>query len=81
MAWHKLTERVGSCIIQQRQKLSFTQEDLATEAFIDRAHLRKIEYGKTNASIRILAKIVRALQTTIYEILVKAENCSFPKLI
>ncbi len=74
MPWHKLVERIGLYIIRRRCFLRLTQEALAIETFVDRAHLRKIERGTINTTLRILCKIARVLQITMYEMLVCVEN-------
>jgi len=74
MPWHKLLQRIGLFIIHRRRFLCLTQEALAIETFIDRAHLRKIEKGTVNTTLRILFKISRVLQVSMYEMLACVEN-------
>lgn len=74
MTWHNLTESVGQCLINRRKILNLSLDCLALEAFVDKAHLRKIEQGQANSSLRIMGKIVRVLQTSVYEIYMHAEN-------
>lgn len=44
-----------------RQEKDFTQEDLAYEAEVDRAHVSKIERGKTNVSLELIERFSNAL--------------------
>jgi XRE family transcriptional regulator, regulator of sulfur utilization len=52
----------GAKIGNFRKKLKKTQEDLAYEAHIDRAHLHRIEQGKRAPSLTMILKIALALK-------------------
>lgn len=77
MTWHNLTESVGQCLINRRKILNLSLDYLALEVFADKAHLRKIEQGQANSSLRMMSKIVRVLQTSVYEICMHAENAQY----
>lgn len=74
MTWHQLTQSVGSCLATRRKILNLSLDYLALEAFVDKVHLRKIEQGRANSSLRMMSKIVRVLQTTVYEVYEHAEK-------
>lgn len=77
MTWHKLLESVGQCLISRRKVLNLSLDCLALEAFVDKAHLRKIEQGQANSSLRIMGKLVKVLQISLYELYLQAESALF----
>jgi transcriptional regulator with XRE-family HTH domain len=76
MSWDELKQRLGCCLSCRRKYLHLTQEVLALEAYVDRAHLRDIENGRVNVSLRILGKIARALHIHYYHLFFLIENDS-----
>lgn len=54
---------LGNRIRERRKTLSWTQEDLAHEAGLDRSYVGGIERGQRNISFMILCKVAQALQT------------------
>lgn len=59
----KLQEKVGKRIMQLRKTKKLSQQDLASEANIERSHLTVIESGKKNISLSTLERILEALAT------------------
>lgn len=59
----KLQEKVGKRIMQLRKIKKLSQQDLASEANIERSHLTVIESGKKNISLSTLERILEALGT------------------
>ncbi len=57
----KLQEKVGKRIMQLRKEKKFSQQDLASEANIERSHLTVIESGKKNISLTTLERLMEAL--------------------
>lgn len=57
----KLQEKVGKRIMQLRKIKKLSQQDLASEANIERSHLTVIESGKKNISLSTLERILEAL--------------------
>ncbi len=51
-----------------RLSSGLSQEQLAAESDIDRVHIGFIEQGRRKPTITTLAKIVKALNTTIEEL-------------
>lgn len=54
-------ERIGARIVELRNELNMTQEDLAQKSGLTRSTISKIEKGRYNASVDILSKLVRPL--------------------
>jgi transcriptional regulator with XRE-family HTH domain len=57
--------RLGLAVRTRRSALKLTQTDLAKRARISAAHLSGIERGQRSASILCLARIAKALRTTM----------------
>ena len=53
-----------------RLALRFSQEDLADKAEIDRTYVSGVERGLRNPSIRVLARLAKALKTSPADLLV-----------
>lgn len=69
-------ERIGGLIRAMRQERGMTQEQLAELAGMSRTTICKIESGKFNASIDLLAKVIAPLgaEITIMETVIKQEK-------
>lgn len=52
---------IGAKIAEIRREKSFTQEELAGEAGIDRSYVSDIERGKTNTTLAIILTISEVL--------------------
>jgi transcriptional regulator with XRE-family HTH domain len=57
--------KVGANIQDRRLKAGLTQRDLAEQAGVDRAFLNRVEQGMRNPTIVLLAKLARAMDTTV----------------
>jgi transcriptional regulator with XRE-family HTH domain len=64
-----LLSRVGVRIVQRRQELGLMQKDLAARLEMAQTYLAQIEHGRQNLTIRTLAKIANALDTTVVALL------------
>lgn len=53
---------IGRKIVKARNAAGLSQEDVAGEAEVNRAHYSNIENGKANFSIEMLFKICKALK-------------------
>ena len=62
-----ITNEIGNRIRLHRKKLRLNQEKLALKANVDRTYLAGVEQGKRNISIRILEKIIIALEVSFEE--------------
>jgi len=65
--------KIGKTIRKFRQDRDISQEGLAFDCEISRAHMYKIESGKSSPTIRILEKIAKRLGVHVYEIIRHAE--------
>ncbi len=63
---------LGKVIRASRKAVGLTQEQLADEALMDRAHMSQVELGKRNLSIMSLAKIASAVGKRPSELLAAA---------
>ena len=54
----------GKNVKAARQALRFSQEELADKAEIDRTYVSGVERGLRNPSIKVLARLAKALKTT-----------------
>lgn len=64
-----LTRQVGDLIRNRRLACNISQEDLASEASVDRSYMGRIERGQVNISISILYEIARALDCEAKDLL------------
>jgi transcriptional regulator with XRE-family HTH domain len=56
---------LGKRIRAARQELSWSQEDLADKAEIDRSYIGGVERGERNVSFTTLCRIARALESDV----------------
>ena len=54
-----------------RERMGLTQEDLAALAEVDISYLSRMERGKANPSVEVLAKLAKALGTSPAALLTK----------
>lgn len=64
--------KLGAAIKARREQIGLTQERLAHDAEIERAHMSKIERGRRNVTILNLLRIADALGCPASEILAAA---------
>ncbi len=55
--------KIGDRIRELRKEKSLSQEALANIAEVDRTYMTKVETGKRNVTVKILEKIIIALDT------------------
>ncbi|HEY9791289.1 MAG TPA: helix-turn-helix transcriptional regulator [Candidatus Obscuribacterales bacterium] len=68
-----LVANLGVVIQRRRKTLRMSQDELASRAKLHRTYISEIERHARNLSIRILARIAAALQTTPAELMREAE--------
>jgi|TARA_B110000503_G_C7131707_1_gene407067 transcriptional regulator with XRE-family HTH domain len=56
-----INERFGATVKSIRKSLNISQEELASLAGMDRAHMGRIERGTINAGLTTIARIAKAL--------------------
>lgn len=61
----KVLATVGAHILERRTARGLSQRDLAAAAGVDRAFLARVEQGLRNPSVVVLAKVARAMDTTV----------------
>lgn len=64
-----VSKKLGSKIKQLREQKDITQEELAVKARMDYSYLNLIENGKRNPSLKMIAKIARALGVSLKDLL------------
>lgn len=55
--------KIGDRIRELRKEIGLSQEALANIAEVDRTYMTKVETGKRNVTVKILEKIIIALDT------------------
>lgn len=71
---YDLKKALGTVIATLRKELGLSQEHLALEAEIARAHMGVIERGEANISLETLEKIAGVLNQTVGALVVQAED-------
>jgi transcriptional regulator with XRE-family HTH domain len=69
-----LVANLGMVIQRRRKGLRISQDELANRAKLHRTYISEIERHARNLSIRILARIADALETTPAELMREAET-------
>jgi len=57
--------RLGSNLRHARRQRHFSQEDLAHAAYVSVNHLKRIERGRTNPTVKILYKLSKTLRVKV----------------
>ena len=63
-----LLEKLGNKIRDKRKELGLSQEKLAEHADVHRTYMGSVERGEVNIAFENLAKISKALKTTVSEL-------------
>ena len=64
-----LLRRLGVNVRQRRVELEFSQQALANAADLHRTFVTRLEKGTVNVSLINLARVARALQCTVIDLL------------
>lgn len=64
-----LSEEVGARLAERRHELGATLRDVAAQAEVSASHLSEIENGRSQVSLPVLLRLVRALDLTMSELL------------
>jgi transcriptional regulator with XRE-family HTH domain len=67
--FERMRVTLAANVLQLRSIKSWTQEQLAFEAEVDRTYVSQIERGLKNPSLLILHKMARALDSTVVKLL------------
>jgi transcriptional regulator with XRE-family HTH domain len=65
----ELIERLGNNVGHRRVELDLFQHELAGKIGVTRKHVASIESGRSVVSLRLLARLAQALNTTVEELL------------
>lgn len=65
--------RLGDAIRAHRKSTGMSQEALADACGIERSHMGKIERGERNVSVLNVARIAKALDTSVASLMSSAE--------
>jgi putative transcriptional regulator len=63
-----IAKKIGTRIVQLREKKGWTQSDLARACMKDRQSIERIESGKTNPTLFTLHEIAQALEITVSDL-------------
>ena len=63
MIFENINLKIGERIKFLRKEKSISQETLANMAEIERGYMTGVETGKRNVSVKVLSKIIDALET------------------
>ena len=64
-----IRQKFGNKIKLLRLEKSYSQEEFAYKATIDRTYISDIEKGERNVSILIIEKLAKALEIEVFELL------------
>ncbi|MCC7527088.1 MAG: helix-turn-helix transcriptional regulator [Candidatus Melainabacteria bacterium] len=65
----KICRRFGKRVKELRLRSRLSQEDFADQAGVDSSYLGKVERGERNPSLGVVARIAKALDMTLAELL------------
>lgn len=65
---------LAAAIMERRQKLGLSQEDLAKKAQLHRTYISDVERGERNISVESLRRLSVALGSPVWELVKEAEE-------
>ena len=65
--------KLGHSVHEHRKLKGMSQQELAQSSDLDRAYISAVEHGKQNISIGAIAKLARALEVSIEELLIGSD--------
>lgn len=72
--WDIACAAFGAAVRKRREALGLTQEEFAERARMDRTYASGIERGVRNPTIKVIARIAKALSTRASKLFASAEN-------
>ena len=72
--WNPLCAAFGQAVRARRERLGLSQEEFAHRARMDRTYASGIERGVRNPTLRVIARVAKALGTPAYKLLARAER-------
>jgi transcriptional regulator with XRE-family HTH domain len=70
--WDPLCAAFGAAVRARRERLDFSQEELAHRASMDPTYVSGIERGVRNPTLKVIARIAKALATPAHKLLAAA---------
>ena len=72
MSWEaSITRIVGENVRRAREAIDLSQEELGDKAGVDRTYVSGVERGVRNPTVKVLARLAEALETTPDKLLVR----------
>jgi transcriptional regulator with XRE-family HTH domain len=72
MSWDaSITKIVGENVRRAREAIGLSQEELGDKAGIDRTYVSGVERGVRNPTVKVLARLAEALETTPDKLLIQ----------
>lgn len=72
--WDPLCAAFGAAVRARREDLGLSQEEFAHRAEVDRTYASGIERGVRNPTLRVMARMAKALKTPAHRLLAAAER-------
>ena len=69
-----IAQRFGQAVRRLREEAGYSQEAFAAAAKIDRTYYSKIERGRANVSLLVVAKIAKTLRVRLADLLNATEE-------
>lgn len=66
--YNDILKTFGNKLKELRQQKGFSQEALALEIEVDRTYIGKIERAERNTSLKMVAKIAKALEINVKDL-------------
>lgn len=70
MKYKFIRGRLGKEILRIRRAKDISQDNLAVVCNMDRSYLAEIEEGKANPSLKVLCKITKRLDITLWQLFI-----------
>lgn len=71
--WHAACAAFGVAARARREHLGLSQEDLEDRSGLDRTYISGIERGRRNPTLKVIARLAKALDTKPSKLLAAAE--------
>lgn len=72
--WDRACAAFGAAVRARRERVGLSQEELAFRADLDRPYISGIERGVRNPTLRVMARMAKALRTPTHKLLAASER-------
>lgn len=72
--WDPLCAAFGAAVRARRERLGMSQEEFAHRAEVDRTYASGIERGVRNPTLKVIARVAKALGTPAHRLLAAAQR-------